>query len=69
MPGVLFDTDGAAFSSYRDTMRYMRLAPTIGVPDIYSITDMPSITLTADDWAEVSAIWKDYARRIDAQYK
>lgn len=69
MPGVVFDTDGAAFSSYRDTMRYMRLAPTIGVPDIYCITEMPSLALSDDDWAEVSAIWKEYARRIDAQYE
>lgn len=69
MPGVLFDTDGAAFSSYRDTMRYMRLAPTIGIPDIYCITDMPSLPLSADDWAEVSSVWKEYCRRIDAQYR
>lgn len=35
MPGVLFDTDGSAYNTRRDTMRYMRLAPKIGIPDLY----------------------------------
>ena len=69
MPGVLFDTDGAAFSSYRDTMRYMRLAPTIGIPDLYCVTPMPSLELSADDWASVSNIWADYSKRIDNMLK
>ena len=33
MPGVLFDTDGSAYNTRRDTMRYMRLAPKIGIPE------------------------------------
>ena len=69
MPGVLFDTDGAAFTSHRDTMRYMMKAPEIGIPDLYCITDMPPITLTDEDWARVAAVWKEYEAKIDALVK
>ncbi len=68
MPGVLFDTDGAAFSSYRDTMRYMRLAPTLGIPDLYCISPMPSLELGDDDWACVSEVWAEYCRRIERMF-
>ncbi len=69
MPDVLFDTDGAAFSSYRDTMRYMRLAPTLGIPDLYCISPMPSLELSADDWDCVSKVWAEYDRRIDRMFE
>lgn len=65
VPGVLFDTDGAGFSSRRDTVRYMTLAPEIGIPDIYCVTDMPVITVTDEDWAKVAAAWRKYEERID----
>ena len=65
MPGVLFDTDGAGFSSHRDTMRYLTMAPELGIPDLYCITDMPSIRLTDEDWAKVAAVWKEYGEWID----
>lgn len=65
IPGTLIDTDGAGFSSYRDTMRYMKLAPTIGIPDLYCITPMPSLRLSDDDWKTVSLVWKDYCQKID----
>ena len=59
MPGVLFDTDGAAYNTRRDTMRYMRLAPKIG------ITEFPSLTLSDDDWESVADIWREYGELID----
>ncbi len=69
LPGALIDTDGAAFVSHRDTMRYMRLAPTIGIPDIYCITNPPTLELTDEDWASVAAVWKEYDKKIDAMIK
>lgn len=68
-PGTLFDTDGAAFTSKRDTMRYMRLAPTLGIPDLYCITPMPSLELTDEDWAVASDAWAEYAKRIDKMFE
>lgn len=65
MPGVLVDTDGAAFRSHRDTMRYMKYAPEIGIPDLYCISDLPTITLTDEDWKTVANVWKAYSERID----
>lgn len=69
VPGALIDTDGAGFSSHRDTMRYMRLAPTLGIPDLYCITPTPSLTLSDDDWRTVSRVWADYNEKIDNMYK
>lgn len=68
MPNALIDTDGAGFSSHRDTMRYMRLAPKIGIPDLYTFDNMPSLKLTEDDWAVVAATWKDYSAKIDSMF-
>lgn len=68
MSGALIDTDGAAFSSYRDTMRWMRLAPKIGIPDLYCFDDMPSLHLTEDDWVVVAKTWKDYSDKIDSMF-
>ena len=65
MPGVLFDTDGSAYNTRRDTMRYMRLAPKIGIPDLYCITEFPSLTLSDDDWESVADIWREYGELID----
>lgn len=69
MPGVLIDTDGAAFSSYRDTMRFMRLAPTIGIPDMYCISPTPALALSDKDWESVSTVWADYSKRIDRMFE
>lgn len=68
LPGALIDTDGAGFRSHRDTMRYMLHAPTIGIPDLYCITDLPSITLTDEDWATVARAWKEYSEKIDRMF-
>jgi len=69
MPGVLVDTDGAAFRSHRDTMRYMRLAPKLGIPDLYCLTDLPCIHITDEDWADVAKVWKDYSDGIDEMFR
>lgn len=69
LPGALIDTDGAAFHSHRDTMRHMRLAAKLGIPDLYCITDMPSITLTDEDWEQVANLWREYSERIDSMVK
>lgn len=65
LPDALIDTDGASFSSRRDTMRHMRLVPTLGIPDLYCITPLSSAALTDSDWAEASEIWREYDRKID----
>lgn len=69
MPGVLVDTDGAAFRSHRDTMRYMRLAPKLGIPDLYCLTDLPCIHITDEDWADVAMVWKEYSDGIDKTFE
>lgn len=66
LPWSLIDTDGAAFHSHRDTMRHMRLASKLGIPDLYCITDMPSITLTDEDWEQVANVWREYSDWADA---
>lgn len=68
IPGALVDTDGAGFTSHRDTMRYMRLASNIGIPDLYCFTGMPSLKFTAEDWAVVAEAWRDYSARIDNMF-
>lgn len=65
LPWSLIDTDGAAFQSHRDTMRHMRLAAKLGIPDLYCITDMPSITLTDEDWEQVANLWREYGEYAD----
>lgn len=68
-PGALIDTDGAGFAGYRDTMRYMRLAPTLGIPDLYAISPMPGAKLSDEDWAVVADVWKKYSEKIDKLYE
>lgn len=69
LPNVLIDTDGAGFTSHRDTMRYMQLAPKLGIPDLYCFTDMPSIKITETEWATVARVWDDYSARIDSMFE
>ena len=69
MPNALIDTDGTGFSSHRDSMRYMRLAQRIGIPDLYCFDNMPSINITDEDWAVVAATWKDYSAKIDSMFR
>ncbi|MBQ7714847.1 MAG: hypothetical protein IJT70_03145 [Clostridia bacterium] len=65
LPWSLIDTDGAAFRSQRDTMRYMVSAPKIGIPDLYCISDMPSLSLSDDDWRCVANVWREYSGWAD----
>ena len=69
LPNTLIDTDGAGFASHRDTMRYMRIAPKLGIPDLYEVSNNAALTLTDEDWAEVKEIWDKYNKKIDKQYK
>lgn len=64
-PEQLVDTDAVGFSSRRDAMIYIRFAPSIGVPDMYQVTDTG---LTDEDWAETARIWADYSAKIDEMY-
>jgi len=68
MPGVLLDTDNAGFNTRRDTMRWMLMQPSIGVPDLYSLSATPSCPLTRADFAAIAQVWKEYSAKIDAQY-
>lgn len=69
MPGALIDTDGAGNSSYRDTLRYLLLAPQLGIPDAYCLTPTPGAPISEPDWADVAAAWDSYSRRVDALYR
>ena len=69
MPNALVDTDGAGFTSHRDTMRYMRMAHKIGIPDLYCFDNMPSINIDKDDWAVVARAWKAYSDKIDTMFR
>lgn len=64
MPGVLLDTDSASFSNYRDTMEYMRYAPSLGVPDLYTLSSTPEVSLTQEDWAEIRTLWERYSQSL-----
>ena len=50
-------------------MRYMRIAPKLGIPDLYEVSNNAALTLTDEDWAEVKEIWDKYNKKIDKQYK
>ena len=69
LPNTLIDTDGAGFASHRDTMRYMRFAPKLGIPDLYQVSDNLALTLSDEDWAEVRDIWSKYEKKADKEYK
>lgn len=68
MPGVLLDTDNAGFNTRRDTMRWMLTQPSVGVPDLYSLSATPACELTRGDFAAIAQVWKEYSARIDAMY-
>lgn len=68
MPGTLLDTDNAGFNTRRDTMRWMLMQPSVGVPDLYSLSPTPSCRLTRADFAAIAQVWKEYSARIDALY-
>ena len=65
MPGVLLDTDNSGFNTHRDTMRWQMDQAMIGVPDLYALMGNESCPLTDEDFLAISAMWKEYARKID----
>ena len=69
MPGVILDTDSAGYGSRRAAMSYMRLAPTLGVPDLYRLSSTQEAALTQKDWEEIRAIWEAYSARVDQRYR
>ena len=69
MPGVMLDTDNAAFHSHRDTMEWMLSQPQIGVPDLYAARSFRSCTLDDEDFAAIAQVWDAYNARIDAMYE
>ncbi|MFQ9798172.1 MAG: hypothetical protein ACLR23_03750 [Clostridia bacterium] len=50
-------------------MSYMRLAPTLGVPDLYRLSSTQEAALTQKDWEEIRAIWEAYSARVDQRYR
>ena len=68
LPWSLVDTDGAGYRSRRDTMRHLLAATSLGIPDLYCITDLPCIHITDEDWQAVAASWREYSERMDAEY-
>lgn len=68
MPGTLLDTDNAGFNTKRDTMRWMLSQPDFGVPDIYCVSALPSMSFDEEDLKALSRVWEEYTDRIDAEY-
>ena len=69
LPWSLVDTDGAGYRTRRDTVRYLLAAPTLGIPDLYCITDTPCMHITDEDWKAVAAAWREYGKRTDKMFE
>ena len=67
LPGVSVDTDFPAFGNHRDSMAYIRYAPSLGVPDLYRLSPIEGSAFTDEDWREIRAIWKRYAENRKRQ--
>lgn len=61
MDKASIDTDGPNCAVNRDTMRYLRYAAEIGVPDLYTLS---SRAITDDNWIEISRIYEEYSQNI-----
>ena len=68
MPGVLIDTDNAAFYSHRDTMHWLMEQDLVGVPDLYSTVTSDGSRLTEDDFFAISDMWAEYRTLTDGMY-
>lgn len=64
-PGISVDTDDEASSSRRQTLDYLRRAPTLGVPDLYRLHGTGNLPLTDDDFREIARIWDGYSRKLE----
>ena len=60
-PGISVDTDDPSSSSRNEMLDYLRRAPELGVPDLYSLHGK----LSDDDLREVARIWADYGRKLE----
>lgn len=67
-PGVLIDTDNAAFNTHRDTMRWQLSQQFVGVPDLYSTVSTFNCPLDESDFLAIAQMWKLYSAKIDAKY-
>jgi len=67
-PGVLIDTDNAAFNSHRDTMRWQLSQQHVGVPDLYAMTSTPNCPVDENDFWAIAQMWRQYSNKIDAKY-
>ena len=64
MPGISIDTDFPAFGNHKDCMSYIRFAPSLGVPDLYRLSDIEDCVFTGEDWDEVRRVWKEYRENL-----
>jgi hypothetical protein len=58
-PGISVDTDDPYSSSRAEMLDYLRRAPTLGVPDLYSLHG----AVTDDDLRAIAKIWQAYAEK------
>ena len=68
MPGVLLDTDNAAFNTYRDTMNWLINQNMVGVPSLYSLISTDTCGMTDEDFAAIAFMWDEYSKIIDAKF-
>ncbi|MEG0693218.1 MAG: hypothetical protein RR444_09090 [Oscillospiraceae bacterium] len=64
LPDTLIDTDFPAFCGHKDSMKYIRYAPTLGVPDLYRLSNSEDCVFTDEDWDEVRKIWQEYRNTV-----
>ncbi len=60
-PGISVDTDDAHSSSHAETMDYLRRAPGLGVPDLYTLHGR----LSDADFRELAGIWDAYSKKLE----
>lgn len=68
LPDALIDTDFPAFSGREESMKYLRFAPALGVPDLYRLSDTDECLLSDGDWAEVRSVWDAYTEKIRTEF-
>lgn len=69
LPDALIDTDFPSFAGHEESMKYLRYAPALGVPDLYRLSDTGECRFTEEDFAQVRAIWAGYAEQISKLYE
>lgn len=66
----LVDTDNASSTGLKNWWSYMQAQPSIGVPALYFVTKTESTheSPSADQWAILAAIWREYIEQVKTQY-